>query len=247
MQSLTDAWALSMLIAACIALPSGTIQGYAGFGGALFAAPLFALLFGPVTGFSMIVILMLVSQLQLFSKAVRKADWKEVAPIAGSSAITMTLGLFFLVSADPSFIRRGMGVLILLITIFMIFGYRYTGKRRATVGVATGSVAGAITGSFGVPAFPLSAIYFHNSSLAPEIIRANVLAALLCTLAVSIIGLSLHGVYDSSVIVRAALLAPIFAIGVYFGQYLFRKVPVDWFKKVTYGVLICTALMMLAS
>ncbi len=247
LQNLNGAWTLSLLLAACVALPSGIIQGYAGFGGALFATPLFALLFGPVTGFSIIVILMLVSQLQLFAQAVRQADWKEVAPIAGSSAIAMTLGLFFLVSADPSFIRRGMGVLILLITVFMIFGYKYTGKRRALVGAATGSVAGAITGSFGVPAFPLSAIYFHNSALAPAIIRANVLTALSCTLMVSIIGLSLHGVYTGSIIARAALLAPVFAIGVYAGQYLFRVAPVDGFKKVTYAVLICTALMMLVS
>lgn len=247
LQHLNDAWTPSLLFAACIALPSGVIQGYAGFGGALFATPLFALLFGPVTGFSIIVILMLVSQLQLFSKAVRKADWKEVAPIAGFSAVTMTLGLFFLVSADPSFIRRGMGVLILLLTVFMMFGYRYTGKRRTLVGAATGSVAGAITGSFGVPAFPLSALYFHNSSLSPETIRANVLAALCCTLIVSIIGLSFHGVYNGSSIARAILVGPIFAAGVYLGQYLFRVAPADWFKKVTYAVLIGTALVMLVS
>ena len=46
---------------------------------------------------------------------------------------------------------------------------------------------------------------------------------------------------------RAALLTPIFTVGVYSGQYLFRIAPADWFKKVTYALLICTALIMLAT
>lgn len=246
-QNFNDVWTLSLLLTACIALPGGVIQGYAGFGGALFAAPLFAMLFGPVAAFSIVVILMLVSQLQLFSRAVKKADWKEVGPIAGPSFITMSLGILFLVSADPGFIRRGMGVFILLITIFMMFGYRYTGKRRVLVGVVTGSVAGGITGSFGVPAFPLSAIYFHNSASAPDIIRANVLTALFCTLIVSIVGLTLQGVYDPAILWRAGLVCPVFTVGIYVGQYVFRVAPADWFRKVTYAVLICTALILLAT
>lgn len=247
LQNFNDVWTLSLLLAACIALPSGIIQGYAGFGGALFAVPLFALLFGPVTAFSIVVILMLTGQLQLFARAVQKADWKEVAPVAGPSVITMSLGILFLVSADPAFIRRGMGVFILLITVFMMFGYKYAGKRRVLVGVATGSVAGGITGSFGVPAFPLSAIYFHNSASAPDIIRANVLTALSCTLMVSIVGLALQGVYTQAILWRAALLCPVFTVGIYVGQYLFRVAPADWFRKVTYAVLICTALILLAT
>jgi len=203
------------------------------------------MLFDPVTAFSIVIILMLTGQLQIFSKAVRKADWKEVAPVAGPSVVTMSLGILFLVSADPSFIRRGMGVFILLITVFMMFGYKYAGKRRILVGVATGSVAGGITGSFGVPAFPLSVTYFHNSESAPDIIRANVLAALCSTLTVSIVGLALQGVYEAAILLRAALVCPIFTSGIYVGQYLFRVAPADWFRKVTYAVLICTALILL--
>jgi uncharacterized membrane protein YfcA len=228
-------------------LPSGIIQGYAGFGGALFAAPLFAILFDPVMALSILVIVMLTGQLQFFSRAVKKADWKAVIPVAGSSSTTMSLGILFLVSADQTFIRHGMGVFILLITVFMMFGYRYTGKRRVLVGVVTGSVAGGITGSFGVPAFPLSAIYFHNSASTPEIIRANVLMALCCNMIVAMIGLGLQGVYDEAIILRAVLLGPIFTVGIYLGQYLFRIAPAGWFRKVTYAVLICTALILLVN
>lgn len=42
-QKLTDVWTLSLLITACIALPGGIIQRYAGFGGSFFAVPFFTL------------------------------------------------------------------------------------------------------------------------------------------------------------------------------------------------------------
>ena len=152
----------------------------------MFVVPLFALLFDPVTAFSILVILMLTGQLRLFARAVRKAYWKQVAPVVVPSAIAMSCGILFLVSADPTFVRQGMVVFVLLITVFMMFGYRYAGKRRTLVGVATGSVAGGTTDSFGVPAFPLSAIYFHNSAAAPELFRANVLTAFCSTSLVAI-------------------------------------------------------------
>ena len=245
LNNLNSIWTISLILAACVALPSGIIQGYAGFGGALFAVQFFALLFGPVTAFSIVAILMLTAQLQIFPGAMKKADWKEILPVLVPSCITMQLGIFFLVSADPSFIRRGMGAFILLITVFMIFGYRYVGKRRKLVGIATGSVAGAITGSFGVPAFPLSAIYFHNSASEPGLIRANVLTAICFTLIFSIVGLSAHGVYNETSLLRAALIFPIFTLGIYLGQFLFKIAPADWFAKVTYGVLICSGLILL--
>lgn len=244
---MVDLLTMNLLLAACLALPSGILQGYAGFGGALFASPFFALLFGPSTGFSILVILMLFSQAPLFPEALRKADWKEFAPPSIAAAITMPLGVAFLVAADPTFIRRGMGTLILLVTFVMMLGYRYSGKRRIWVGFGTGGAAGAISGFFGVPAFPLAAIYLHHADRSPGEIRANVLAAICCTLTVYLIVLSLNGAYNTSVLLHAAILTPIFTAGVYLGQYLFRVAPTEWFKKVTYGILICTALLMMAS
>lgn len=247
LQNFSEALTQQLLLAVCVALPGGVIQGYAGFGGALFSAPLFALLFGPATGFSLLVILMLFSQVSLLPTALRKADWKEFVPPAASAGITMPLGVSFLVAADPTLIRRGMGVLILLITIVMMFGYRYEGKWRLMVGVGTGAAAGAISGLFGVPAFPLAAVYLHSASHSPDVIRANVLVAICCTLAVYLIVFSLNGVYNLSTLIQAAILTPIFTIGVYLGQLLFRIAPSDWFKKVTYAILIFTALFMMAT
>ncbi|NCV87949.1 MAG: hypothetical protein EBW14_19280, partial [Oxalobacteraceae bacterium] len=66
-------------------------------------------------------------------------------------------------------------------------------------------------------------------------------------LAVYLIVFSLNGVYNHSTLIQAAILTPIFTIGVYLGQLIFRIAPSDWFKKVTYAILIFTALFMMAT
>ncbi len=234
-----------MTLAALVALPAGVIQGYAGFGGALVSVPFFAILFGPVYGFAMVLVVMFLIQATLSPKAFAHADWKEITPLAGANAITLSLGILFLVSADPTFIKKGMAIFVLAITLFMMSGWKYTGTKRTQVGVATGAVAGGITGGFGVPAFPLSALYFHTSQSATPTIRANVLIALICNLIVGIVGLAIQGIYDQTLVVRTLLVAPIFIGGAFIGQYLFSVAPVEWFRRVTYCILILSSVTLL--
>ena len=52
----------NLLLATIVALPSGLIQGYAGFGEALIATPFFAILYGPVEGFAIILFIVLFGQ-----------------------------------------------------------------------------------------------------------------------------------------------------------------------------------------
>ncbi len=242
---LSGIWNINMTLAAFVAIPSGVIQGYAGFGGALVSLPFFVILFGPVSGFAMILIVMFLIQATLFPRAVAKADWKEIFPLAGASAVTLSLGLLFLVTADPNFIKKGMGIFIILITLFMISGWRYKGNRRCAVGVTTGAIAGGITGSFGVAAFPLSALYFYSSSSGIEIIRANVLMALVSNLIVAISGLAIQGIYQETLIARAFIIAPIFIISAILGQYLYGYAPVRWFRPAVYAILILSAVSLL--
>ena len=193
----------------------------------------------------MILIVMFLIQASLIPKAAPKADWKEICPLAGASAITMSLGILFLVTADPTFIKKGMGVFIILIALFMISGWSYKGKKRYLVGITTGAIAGGITGGFGVAAFPLSGLYFHSSSSRQETIRGNVLMALASNLVIAIVGLSIQGIYQPTLITRALVIAPIFVCSAFLGQFLFNYAPVNWFKPVIYTILILSAITLL--
>tara|TARA_B110000438_G_C15441477_1_gene490586 strand:- start:36 stop:494 length:459 start_codon:yes stop_codon:yes gene_type:complete len=152
-----------------------------------------------------------------------------------------------LVSTDPEIIRKGMAVFVLFITGFMMSGWSYSGKHATLSGVFTGAVSGGITGCFGVPGFPLQVMYFHSSLENVELKRANVLAAMACGALVAIFGLIIQDVYTVTLLSRALIIAPIFIIGAKVGEYLYQISPVDWFKKVTYGILIFTSVTLFMS
>ena len=75
-----------MLLAAIVAFPSGMIQGYAGFGGAFVAIPFFAILYGPVEGFAIVLFIVLFGQGAHIISASKKADWRKVGPVSLTSA-----------------------------------------------------------------------------------------------------------------------------------------------------------------
>ena len=244
MNILSDILSFNLLLAAFAVFPSGMIQGYAGFGGALVAVPFLAILFDPVSGFATILFVVLFGQGTHFFKAAKSADWYEVGPVAATSSLTMTIGILFLVASDPIFIRKCMGIIIFLITLLMASNWSYTGKRSLTSKLFTGGFSGAITGGFGVPGFPLQVMYFHSSSSTVEMKRANVLAALACGLVVAITGLLIQSVYTQEMLIRAVIIAPTFIFGAKLGEMIFKVAPADWFRKVTYLILLITALML---
>ncbi|MDC0196165.1 sulfite exporter TauE/SafE family protein [Gammaproteobacteria bacterium] len=244
MNILSDVLSFNLILAAFAVFPSGIIQGYAGFGGALVAVPFLAVLFDPVTGFAMILFVVLFGQGTHFLTATKSADWNEVGPVAAASAFTMTIGILFLVASDPIFLRKCMGVIIFLITLLMASNWNYTGKRGLTSKLFTGGFSGAITGGFGVPGFPLQVMYFHSSTSTVEMKRANVLAALACGVMVAIMGLFVQNIYTQEMLIRGAIIAPTFIMGAKLGEMIFKVAPADWFQKVTYLILLITALML---
>ena len=103
----------SLLIGTGVAFVSAVIQGYSGFGGGLVVVPILAILFGPIEATAITSIAGLLGNVLLWPDAIKKAYWPEAAPLSIAAAIAIPIGLLFLPTADPTLIRRGMGVFIL--------------------------------------------------------------------------------------------------------------------------------------
>ena len=64
---------------------------------------------------------------------------------------------------------------------------------------------------------------------------------------VAIFGLIIQVVYTVTMLSRALIIAPIFIIGAKVGEYLYQISPVEWLKRVTYGILIFTSVTLFMS
>tara|TARA_B100000315_G_scaffold260172_1_gene319694 strand:+ start:7300 stop:8046 length:747 start_codon:yes stop_codon:yes gene_type:complete len=245
LDAFNDVLNYSLLIGAVIAILSAIIQGYSGFGGGLIIVPALAILFGPIPAIAITSIAALFGMAVLLPDAVKKAYWPEVAPVTIANVTAMSIGLLFLVSADPTFIRHGMGVFILFATVVLMTGWTYSGQRNAFTSASVGALSGGIMGSFGIPAGPFMVIYYLSSPVAPPVQRANMVVTVGVAIVFLIGGLYVQGAYIEETILRTLVLVPAFVAGSWIGKYLFNVAPTTWFKKVIYAILLATGVIAL--
>ena len=234
-----------MLIGALIAFISALIQGYSGFGGGLIIVPALALLYTPLEAIAITAVAGIFGSLTLLPTALKKVYWPEAAPVMIAVAITIPIGLAFLVSADPTLIRRGMGVFILVASAVLASGWTYPGKRGLVPSVVSGALAGGVTGGFGIPGGPFLVIYFMSAPVEPAVQRANMIVSFSIAIVFMIGGLIFNGAYPQDTIARAIVIVPMFVVGARMGQYIFKIAPAEWFKKVTFGLLVATGITVL--
>ena len=153
-------------------------------------------------------------------------------------AVSVPLGLIFLISADPVIIRRGMGVFILLAAFLLMSGWTYKGVRGYSSSGIVGAVSGLIIGAFGVPSGPVFVVYFLSAPVQVQVQRANIIMTVSVTLTIMLIGLIIEGAYTVETIARCSIIAPLYLIAAQFGKMWFQAIPTTWFNKVAYTLLL---------
>jgi len=168
---------MELVLIFAAATVSGLASGYAGFGGGLMLVPMMVWIVSPVEAAFMAALSSTVSLWVLIPSTARSATWSEVIPMVIALVVTVWLGITFLVSADPVLIRKGMGAFVTCATLVLMSGWRYRGPRGVGASAVVGSLAGGITGAFGIPGTPFNATYFLSAASSAEIQRANIVPA----------------------------------------------------------------------
>lgn len=228
-----------LAMAAAIAVFSGVIHGYTGFGAALLMVPLFALLLGPVEAIAVAAVIGMVGSAQLYPGAARNARWRELLPISIAIIIFTPLGVFILFNLDPGLIRRAMGGFVFLAALVLMSGWVYRGPRGVFASAVTGGLAGGISGATGVGGPPL-ALYFLAAPQPVEVQRANIVIAVTVIIAVTLASLLVAGGFTTETLQRAVILTPVYVLGTWSGSRLFTVAPKEYFRRVALWLLLAT-------
>ena len=100
----------------------------------------------------------------LLPRAIKLADWKELTPPLIAAAIGCFFGVSFLVSNEPDTITSLMGIILILASLMLLSGWKYSGPHNTYAGLAVGGLSGGSLGAFGVPVGQFFALYFLSSS-----------------------------------------------------------------------------------
>lgn len=241
LEQITGVFTIDLALVAAVAIVSGIIHGYTGFGAALVMVPLLAILYGPVEAIAVTSIAGLIGSLQVYRGASRIALWREVGPLTLAAVVATPLGVVVLFSVDPEWIRRAIGAFVLMAALLIMSGWVYRGRRGALASAVTGALCGAITGVAGVGGPPV-VVYFLAAPEAVEVQRANIVISVGVVIALVLASMAVGGAFGSGTVARGVVAAPFYMAGFWGGGRLFTIAPQTLYRKVALWLLIATGL-----
>ncbi len=241
LEGIVDVFTADLAFAAAVAVVSGIVHGYTGFGAALVMVPLLALLYGPVEAIAVTSIAGLIGSSQVYPGAARIALWREVGPLSLAAIIATLLGVVVLINVDPEWIRRAIGVFVLMAALLIMSGWVYRGRRGMAASVVTGALCGVVSGVAGVGGPPV-VVYFIAAPEAVAVRRANIVISVGVVIALVFGSMAVGGAVDSGTVARGVVAAPFYMAGFWGGSRLFVTAPQTLYRKVALWLLIATGL-----
>ena len=208
-----------LIFAPLVILLAYLIFGISGFGSTLIAVPLLAHMMPLKFVIPVVVLLDCVSAISLGFK-LRADVWKsEFMPMLPFLVVGLLLGAFVLLKVPTQWLLLGLGGFVLL------FGANYLINRKVvnylprwTV-APVGLFAGTTSSALGVGG-PIYVFYFTARGATPEQIRATIPAVFSFTTVARIAIFTSLGLFDRQMLIAAAAMLPVMALGLWCGHRL---------------------------
>jgi uncharacterized protein len=234
-----------LALAAVVAALAGVIRGITGFGGAMVMSPPFALLLGPLVAVPVVLLLEGIAAMPMLVQLRREVRWRVLGPIVAAAYVAMPIGTWILVTADPLLMRKAIAAVVIVFSLVLLLGWRYSGRQRLATSLGLGAVSGTMLGATSLGGPPVI-LYLLAGPDPIETTRANLTYYLgaLCLAGLAL--LWLNGVLGVSGLLLAALLAPGYYVGMVAGIRLFARFNDTRFRHFTlvFMLLVATGILL---
>lgn len=228
--------ALAVLIGAI----AGVIRGITGFGGAMVMSPPLALLLGPLVTVPVVLLLESVAAAPMLVQLRHLVRWRVIGPIIAMACLTVPLGTYVLVTADPLVMRRVIAGVVIVFSLLLLRGWRYAGKHRLATGLGLGAVSGTMVGATSMGGPPVI-LYLLAGPDPIDTTRANLTYFVGAISLAGVAVLALNGVLGLQGLGLAALLAPGYYLGMVAGTRLFSRFNDTRFRRFTLFFMLAVA------
>ena len=231
-------------IAAVAAFAGALIRGFSGFGSGLVFMPIGAACLGPPVAAGVLYIIDTLLILPFVFRAVPLADWREVLPVGIGAALVAPLGVAALIALDPTLVRWGVSLAILSGVALLWAGVRYRGPARLWLSLIVGAIAGFLSGLAQIPGPPVL-LYMLGRDATPAYMRANTIVVFMFATVVTGIFYVARGIFTDEVLLRAAALLPVYAVGMFLGSRMFGWASPATYRSIAYASIVFAAVIAL--
>jgi hypothetical protein len=227
-----------------IAVLSGVVRGFSGFGSALIYIPLASAVYGPKLAAASFVLIDFFCCIPLVVRAWPACDKREVMPLTIACALTIPLGALLLLYLDPIWLRWGIAALILGLLAVLVSGWRYRGRAPLPLTIGVGLFSG-ITGGATTLTGPIPIVYWLGSASGARVVRANLIMFFLFTDGLVALTYYFQGLMTAEAVALAILTGVPFLVALGAGARLFRGASERTYRRIAYAIVALAALVSL--
>nr|WP_277922980.1 sulfite exporter TauE/SafE family protein [Tabrizicola soli] len=211
---------------------AGFVRGITGFGGAMFMAPPLSLILSPVVAVIYALALEAAAAVVMFPSIRRHLEYRTLALLGVPAVVSIPIGGLLLVNLDSETIRVALSLTVMLFSLLLIFGLRYSGSPRASTATAVGALSGLLFGATSMGGPPV--ILYLLSGPAPHwVTRANLVAYISFTSGLSLLLPWYLGYIPVSLALDVAIAIPPYFAGIFAGLRIFPLLNDKFFRRFT--------------
>jgi uncharacterized membrane protein YfcA len=222
---------------AAVVLLAGFMRGVTGFGGAMLMAPPLSLILGPVPAVVIALALETSAALVMFPDALPRIKVQTLAYLTVPALLTVPAGGYLLLTLDPNIARKVISGVVVVFSLVLLFGWRYSGSPRPATSLALGSIVGVMLGATSVGAPPV--ILYLLSGPDPQVVtRANLTVFVTAISVGGLVMLVSAGAATGQIWLLAAILTVPFLVTTWLGGKAFNKLSDLAVRRVALGMML---------
>jgi len=221
------------------------VAGLGGFAFGIIAAAVWLYILTPLQTATLIMCLGLVVQGYSVWKLRHALDWWRLSPLIIGAALGVPLGVFILAHADPNYLRRGVGVVLMLFSLYGLLRPTITPIKSAFAGdLGAGLLNGVLGGATGLAGI-VAIIWCQLRGWTKDQQRAVFQPVGVATFAMSAAWLGAQGSISHDVIWLFAVGFPVLLAGTWLGLKLYGRLDEAQFRKVVLILLLGSSVVMM--
>jgi uncharacterized membrane protein YfcA len=216
---------------------SAFARGILGFGNALIAMPLMALVVSIQIASPIVALANLTGILVILVGNWRNVNFKAAWRLILGCLIGIPIGLYFIKNANESLVRIILGAILVLFGLYYLISPRLPYLRGERTSYAFGLASGILGGAYNSNGPPI-VIYGALRRWPPESFRATLQGVFLPTNLMVIVGHVLASLTTPTVLKLYGISVPFMVGATLLGIHLGKRIPTGQFNRIVYAFLV---------
>ena len=237
---MNNLFALGTIIIAASAL----LQGLSSFGFSILSLPLLSIYLSPKTVVPMLLFYSIIINLTVIASCWKSFSIRSIIFLLIGAVAGLPIGAHLLMILNDLWLRKGIGVFVVILSLVLLSGKRWKLKRERTSQLFIGFLSGILAGSLGISGPPII-LFLSNKGVQKDEFRANLSGYFFLINIFTIPVYILNGLFTKEVFHYTLNWLPALIIGVAAGTFFARKIKPEKFGKLVLILLLLTGLVSL--